>query len=229
MKSSRRAAFTLIELLVVIAIIAILAAILFPVFARARENARRASCMSNMKQLGLAVVQYTQDYDERIPSATGGGTGGAAVDGGWTYFATWPYDAATQQFDPTRGNLYPYTKSAQIYICPSDTVGARQKQTYSLNGCLTTGSDPLMPGKSLAAFDETAKWALFVEETQADAAKDSTDDGYYAQFGNDNVSSRHLEGSNIGFLDGHVKWYRSEKVDAEAFATGGVTGLSACP
>lgn len=60
--------FTLIELLVVIAIIAILAAILFPVFARARENARRSSCMSNMKQIGLGLMQYTQDYDEKLPT-----------------------------------------------------------------------------------------------------------------------------------------------------------------
>lgn len=66
-KNKKLSGFTLIELLVVIAIIAILAAILFPVFARARENARRASCMSNLKQVSLAIMQYTQDYDERYP------------------------------------------------------------------------------------------------------------------------------------------------------------------
>ena len=74
-RSGRRrinAAFTLIELLIVIAIITILAAILFPVFARARENARRSACQSNLKQLGLGIAQYTQDYDERYPSVSEG-------------------------------------------------------------------------------------------------------------------------------------------------------------
>ncbi|RYF37083.1 MAG: DUF1559 domain-containing protein, partial [Cytophagaceae bacterium] len=69
-----RNAFTLIELLVVIAIIAILAAILFPVFARARENARKTSCLSNMKQMGLGIVQYTQDYDGTYPQNYNGST-----------------------------------------------------------------------------------------------------------------------------------------------------------
>ena len=94
--ASKRSAFTLIELLVVIAIIAILAAILFPVFARARENARRASCTSNLKQIGLGVIQYQQDYDETMPR----------ID----------YGEGTKWMDITQ----PYLKSAQVFSCPSE-------------------------------------------------------------------------------------------------------------
>jgi prepilin-type N-terminal cleavage/methylation domain-containing protein/prepilin-type processing-associated H-X9-DG protein len=92
--------FTLIELLVVIAIIALLAAILFPVFARARENARRASCQSNMKQLGLGFAQYLQDFDEKYPCGLNASRGRG---GGWG------------------GQIFPYVKSENIYKCPSDT------------------------------------------------------------------------------------------------------------
>lgn len=105
-KTSNRA-FTLIELLVVIAIIGLLAAILFPVFARARENARRSSCQSNLKQLGLAFVQYSQDYDERMPSAV----------------PSYPQGCCTNAYPYGQGwgaQLYPYAKNVQIYACPSD-------------------------------------------------------------------------------------------------------------
>ena len=103
MKKSSRG-FTLIELLVVIAIIAILAAILFPVFARARENARRASCQSNLKQIGLGILQYVQDYDEHYPMYRMMGSTGSAVR---------PYGWADA--------IQPYVKSIQFLQCPSDS------------------------------------------------------------------------------------------------------------
>ena len=97
-RSRLQEGFTLIELLVVIAIIAILAAILFPVFAQAREKARQSACMSNMKQLSLAVIQYSQDYDEAFPNG---------LQDGW-YAQTWSY------------NVQPYIKSVAVFRCPSD-------------------------------------------------------------------------------------------------------------
>ncbi len=99
--------FTLIELLVVIAIISILAAILFPVFARARENARRTACLSNLKQIGLGVAMYTQDYDERLVSYSYPTPDGSAPAPGIP--ATYGFQVA----------LHPYVKNYQLYVCPS--------------------------------------------------------------------------------------------------------------
>ncbi len=108
-----RSGFTLIELLVVIAIIAILAAILFPVFAQAREKARQTSCLSNLKQLGTAVMMYTQDYDETYPTqfqnpyaTCPGGSSAYALEDNCRE-ATW------------MGGIFPYVKSRQVYVCPS--------------------------------------------------------------------------------------------------------------
>ena len=112
---NRLSAFTLIELLVVIAIIAILAAILFPVFARARENARRASCQSNLKQIGLGFAQYSQDYDEKQPYALLGGNNAANRP------LQWP-DA-----------IQPYIKSAQVFVCPSAIAKAKPSDYNSTN------------------------------------------------------------------------------------------------
>jgi len=103
-------AFTLIELLVVIAIIAILAAILFPVFATAREKARQTSCLSNEKQLGLAVLQYYNDYDETPPCG----------------------NSQTNQPTGWAGQIYPYVKSKQVFVCPSDlTIGPSSSYCYN--------------------------------------------------------------------------------------------------
>src|SRR5450631_1706865 len=99
--------FTLIELLVVIAIISILAAILFPVFASAREKARQISCISNLRQLGLAVMQYTQDYDEFIPGAAASPSS-ANIEGGWVFYTQFNSPPLANSFDVTRGSIYPY-------------------------------------------------------------------------------------------------------------------------
>lgn len=120
-KKSNRQGFTLIELLIVISIIALLAAILFPIFSRARENARRAACQSNLKQIGLAILQYAQDYDEiMVPGnldgdfyTTGGGVQGTTVA-----------DANYKWMDL----IYPYAKSEQVFNCPS---GRTNQPKYS--------------------------------------------------------------------------------------------------
>src|SRR5258708_29999091 len=109
-----RRGFTLIELLVVIAIIAVLAAILFPVFAQAREKARQASCMSNLRQIGLGFVQYVQDYDEKLPDRR---DLKRSLSGGYKPWTSWPTS------DPRAAwaaiTLYPYIKNYDIWACPS--------------------------------------------------------------------------------------------------------------
>ena len=228
----KRKGFTLIELLVVIAIIAILAAILFPVFARARENARRASCQSNLKQIGLAFLQYTQDYDEKYPySGAGCGDPSYNLGQGWA------------------GTIYPYAKSSQVFTCPSDAVIAapasplvRLSYYYNLNvasGLRFNGATT--PGIPLSAFNATAKTVLAWEASESYAnpsnpleCSSPVNNGNDARGGNprggklNNVFSTngeftaavvarepaHLGGANFLAADGHVKWFKMENVCA---------------
>lgn len=194
----RPSAFTLIELLVVIAIIAILAAILFPVFARARENARRASCQSNLKQIGLGIMQYTQDYDERLPASV-------ANNGGDSSHSLSYY-------------VQPYIKSTQVFRCPSDTTTTAT--SYGYNYVYLAGGG-LATAISIAAIQNVAQTLMLLDSYNVStydfiyaprywrsngaasplATAPSTTNAY--QHGN--ADDRHLETINTLWCDGHVK------------------------
>ena len=225
MNFSRRA-FTLVELLVVIAIIGILAAILFPVFARARENARRASCQSNLKQIGLGLLQYSQDYDE-IYIADWFKTPDSSNPTATSPGATLPPGAAGGVSYKWADAAFPYIKSEQVFTCPSATGKAATPYTYYRSipagqsrpldemGSYTIvhGYGPGVPNRtppvSHPLFGDLVN--LSQAATPATTAYVLDGDGeFYTQVNGagddfDNDVARHLETINTLFLDGHVK------------------------
>ncbi|RYZ87878.1 MAG: DUF1559 domain-containing protein [Proteobacteria bacterium] len=227
MKSIQRSAFTLIELLVVIAIIAILAAILFPVFGRARENARRSSCQSNLKQINLGILQYVQDYDETFPLIAQGGI--EFWQSGWGYYGTWMY------------TTYPYVKSVQIYKCPSGVVTA--DPTYGMNRPGAGQANVTwFPGqgnyganeKLIYYPDNPVKLAQVQSASLVPMIFDCSGPitpgagrVLNANFGGDWANNtpdiaeeryaRHFNGANVGFADGHVKFYNQGAISSANF------------
>ncbi len=221
----KRRAFTLIELLVVIAIIAILAAILFPVFAQAREKARMASCQSNLKQLGNAFTLYVQDYDERYPGAN---------PGAWNDCVQMPYKGGWSGWI---GNLLmPYTKNTRIYVCPSrdQAVGVNNgcgtaayfQVSYSFN-YVTLWNAGLAtldrPADLMAMWDSGTGWADcgYMSTCGTWANRDIC---WYLRKMNRPVqpgmncgvnsvnASWHNDGNNILYADNHVKWARWDQL-----------------
>jgi len=232
-EGTRRRAFTLIELLVVIAIIAILAAILFPVFARARENARRASCQSNLKQIGLGFAQYSQDYDEKIPGVFLGDdvvVSQFVADSNAYHAAIWA-DA-----------LQPYVKSTQVFRCPSSNfvttpdanrpggppfyAGSgvnRAQMSYGApmgyNGLTPVGTTegPMCETaaacvRSIVEFSNTAETLLIGEYPNVEL-NNAIYMWLYSGEPTHRPSAIHFDGSNVLFADYHVKWMKPEKIN----------------
>jgi len=215
--------FTLIELLVVIAIIAILAAILFPVFAKAREKARQSSCSSNLKQISLAELQYVQDYDERSHGPTGAGMNWASP-GGTCAGCFHKYESG---YVPTStpGNrwepLQPYIKNRQVWWCPS--TGAYRSYAWNRGG----------ESRAIAVFTQPAMTIMFADgggrgtgngdiawlthnyqdqNTDRDCCTNMSNVGA----GNHKhwIGNPHNEGANVAFWDGHVKWLSTSSIPA---------------
>ena len=235
MKSSKRYGFTLIELLVVIAIIAILAAILFPVFAKVREKARQTTCLSNQKQIGLGFLQYVEDYDEHGPITANHGSGNEeyytaftglmpyiksfgvfkcpdstynegtdqykAAENPWTDYQSAPNDPCLNYGTSTVGASHFYS---DVYP-PNDYQYNVSLKTYNATGCTTAaGSETHTLQYNDPDITSYAK-AVFM----ADEPNTNIEWPFY-DWGSDAPSTtlgRHTNGSNLGFMDGHSKWF----------------------
>lgn len=221
-------AFTLIELLVVIAIIAILAAILFPVFARARENARRASCSANLKQIGMGMMQYVQDYDEKYP------TQASLNPAPYAELLNSALNASNQTWI---GSIHPYVKSWQVYKCPStknfvrvpaEPPGSGGNPTqnsntgYAANGVVIQSSTT--GGRKMSVIPNPAEIVMLQElpESYSYSLIRPNRDGvtsfyiywnYKANSG-PGMNELHFEGGNQAFADGHVKWRKQSAICA---------------
>ncbi len=226
--------FTLIELLVVIAIIAILAAILFPVFAQAREKARAANCLSNTKQIGTALQLYVDDYDETVPLMWYNDTGVPGADSNYpcAIFKTQDFVyAGAALWGTWMDAIFPYVKNRNMYTCPS---GLKNTAGYGYNALLVGGHTMWYQAAAqpvcLAQINNTSQ-KVFV----GDALQRKTDNMSsmavapatiysFSEDGTWHVMNRHNDGINWTFCDGHAKFYKKTQGPGEAPNTWTATG-----
>lgn len=244
----RDTGFTLIELLVVIAIISVLAAILFPVFARARENARRTSCLSNLKQLGLAMMQYVQDHDGYYPRSTDTNLRppvAPAPPGG--YYVNNPNNGYTWM-----QIIYPYHNSMDVFACPSTSQrndGGKNTRIAQMNYGMSNKLSGFLESSvaspaSLYLIMDSGWISADLNYFKSPRTSNVTEymPGYGAVIGSSNacdslhnpassihdsihhdcMTARHFDGMNMGFADGHVKWVKVTEVYNQAREYNGV-------
>jgi len=227
--------FTLIELLVVIAIIAILAAILFPVFAQAREAARKASCQSNLKQLGNAIKMYSQDFDEHL-------VGGGGINPPWGSDGSWNPTTHLQS-QQWQWVIQPYVKNWAVYKCPSDPRTMDENPiSYCINNIALNDSSGKACGTSDARIQFPADCVMLAEggnggdthdgdtpNTMAvRAGGDLTLWNHWNRIAHSNSGwnwsdnlPRHGDGNNVLYVDGHVKYMRMVPCGKNNGRTGG--------
>jgi prepilin-type N-terminal cleavage/methylation domain-containing protein/prepilin-type processing-associated H-X9-DG protein len=247
--SRSRRGFTLIELLVVIAIIAILAAILFPVFAQARSKARQATCVSNLKQLGNAMLMYVQDYDETFPYVPGATN---AVNGS----VDWGKD--TWVYNDVYVVLQPYVKNFKVFFCPdrnrfvgdaffkpgnknevwgygynwSSGYGPQANKNSLWNrgdGCVGKDTGKLLPGNPISRVAQPATFPILGDT--ADTPRQTLHTACYdvreKPFSGWNMDlpngGRHSGGNAFVFADGHVKWYKANLNMVDPYGVGVTT------
>ncbi len=235
----KRTGFTLIELLVVIAIIAILAAILFPVFAKAREKARQITCLSNLKQLGVATMMYMQDYDEVFPPCVMS-SNQCPLDG--DFWPVWD-DGNGNNFYYFQAGLYPYIKGNHyhkdtVFVCPSqaNTSDANAWTSgYGLNTtlcgripwgetCRSLGS-VTSPASTYLIYDSSCPGCGFVNWSSPNSAYYFPGEGAYngvsAPTSDPSYSTpRHSGGINVAFADGHAKWIQLQTLGQQCIDAG---------
>ena len=217
------AAFTLIELLVVIAIISILAGILLPAFAQAREKGRQTACLSNTKQLSYAFLMYAQDYDEGYPDSGRSRSlpicsNDPAAAGSWVLTQTITDDTyrCFQAGRPVpNGTIYGYVKNEGVYTCISDGHNGSKTLSYSMNGNFSLAglAQSQSPSKSILLIDEgeTLNDGHFEPPTTIDPATRAT-------IFVDKPASRHNGGGIVAFADGHAKWRKPEQLTPNDFS-----------
>jgi prepilin-type N-terminal cleavage/methylation domain-containing protein/prepilin-type processing-associated H-X9-DG protein len=226
-----RSGFTLIELLVVIAIISILASILLPTFATAREKARQISCLSNTKQLSTAFMMYAQDFDEGFPAAgkAGTSTGPCVPDdqggSGWVLGQqiTEETERCPRAAKPVpNGALYSYVRNENVYKCTSDQYADGKTLSYSMNSSLDGQGLPQVqsPSSCVLLVDEGSSLndGYFVAPKARPSGADNADYiGVFSKLTPDMPSRQHNGGANFNYVDGHSKWARPEQMKISNF------------